>query len=202
MNLPTPEQCLNLFQDYQVPSHIREHCLNVRDLSLFLAQKLKEKGVSINLQLVECLALLHDLFKMVSLESLKPTKFHSFVFSPEEASMWQQLRERFPGLHEGEVAYQIFKEDYPELALALKSLSQPQENKSWEEALVHYADWRVFQNIVVTLDHRLAYLKEAYPQKDGAWQEDEKIVKLIEKKIFNHLDFEPTKLSEEFKNHG
>ncbi len=195
MLLPTEQQCLNYFKEYHVPNNIFEHCLNVRNLSMFIAEKFVEKGIAINLDLVNCLALLHDLFKVVSLKELKPNKFHNYPFNEDEIKMWKILREKYPGMYEGEVAYELFKEEFPEMALGLKKVSDPNVvDKNWEEMIVHYADWRVFQNKVVTLKERLDYLREMYPKESGTWEKDAEVIYSFENKIFAEIDIDPEEI--------
>jgi len=59
-NLPTREECFDIIQEYHVPSHILSHSLAVSKLAIFLAQKLKEKGLQVNVEQVERACLLHD----------------------------------------------------------------------------------------------------------------------------------------------
>ena len=198
--LPTEKQCLDYFKKYNVPNNIFEHCLNVRNVSLFIGGRLKENGVNINLDLVNCLALLHDLFKVVSLSELKPSKFHHYEYSEDEIEMWKQLRKKYLGMYEGEVAFEIFKDEFPEMALGLKRLSDPHiEDKTWEEFVVHYADWRVFKNKIVSIKERLDYAREVYPREKGAWEADEKIIRDFEGNILENVNINPYKLAEEME---
>lgn len=196
MNLPTEQQCLQYFEQYKVPMNIREHCLNVCVVAVFLAARLKEAGEPVNIELVKCTALLHDLFKMVMITSLKSDKYHQRVFSAEELAMRKQLRKQYPGLNEGEIAHLLFKDVYPELAVVIRNVGVPKKkDRTLEEAIVHYADWRVLRNKIVTLKERLDYLKEVYPREAKDWEEDEsiildfehKIAKLIGARLLEHL---------------
>lgn len=197
MKLPTEKQCLDYFARYNVPKNIFAHCLKVREVSVFLAAKLMQSGINIDQEFVSCLSLSHDLFKAVSLKTLEPNEFHKYPFSAEEIAARESLREKYPGKHEGEVAYEIFKDEYPEFALSLKNVSNPHhENPSWEEMIVHYADWRVFQEKVVPLSRRLDYLRQQYPRSDDAWNRYEKKIRQIEAKIFSNLSFDPERLGE------
>ena len=156
-----------------------------------------QSGIKIDQNFVSCLSLSHDLFKVVSLRALEPNKFHKYQFSAEEIAAWKSLREKYPGKHEGEVAYEIFKDEYPEFAVSLKNVSSPHhENPSWEELIVHYADWRVFQEKIVPLSQRLAYLRQQYPRSDEAWNSYEKKIRQIETKIFSNLSLDPERLDE------
>lgn len=198
MKLPTEQQCLNWYEEFKVPINVREHCLKVRDLSLFIAKELKKQGVNLSQELVECTALLHDLFKVVSLKELTPTKHHSYTFSAEETAMWRFLREKYPGMYEGEVAYLFFNDEYPELAFALKNVSDTKvKDKSWEELVVHYADWRVFRNEIVSLNDRVSYLQEAYPRGMEFWETEMNIIRSYEQKIGERIKSDLQNINEE-----
>lgn len=202
MRLPTEEQCLNYFEEYVVPKNIFKHCLKVREVAVFLAKKLTEKGLKINLELVDRSALLHDLFKAISLEELKPNEFYNYEFSEEEIAMWKKLREKYEGMYECEIAYEIFKDKFPELASTIKKASDPKnKNKTWEELVVHYADWRVLKEEVVLTEERLYYLKQRYPGHDFVWEGHGTDLLVDEGKIFSELKFAPTELTREFNKH-
>ncbi len=200
MILPTEEQCLDWFEEYKVPPKIKEHCLCVQKVASFLAERLSEKGITVKIDFVYCLALLHDLFKVVSLNSLVPTEKYPHKPTLDEIKMWKYLREKYPGLHEGEVSYLIFKKDYPELALSLRKVSTPGIiDRNWEEAIVHYADWRVNHNQVVSLKERLDYLKKTYPKCSEKWENDEKIILEFEQKLMGLINISADKLADEIK---
>ena len=201
MKLPNELQCLKYFEEYKVPDNIFQHCLLVRKISIFLANELKKSGMDINIELVECASLLHDLFKMASLKTLESNQFYQNNFTEEEVEMWKKLKETYPEKHENEIAYEIFKEEYPELALALKNVSDPHKrDKTWEEMVSQYGDWRVFQTKIVSISERLAYLKERYPRPKENWDNYSQFMLLMEKFIFSHLNFTPEKVAEMMEN--
>lgn len=200
MNLPTEKQCEDYFHQYKVPQNIFHHCLKVRAVSVFLSQQLKKSGIDVNLVFVERLALLHDIFKMASLEELKPNKYHHYIYVEEEVEMWKHLREKYHGKYEGEIAYEIFQNEYPELASSLKRVSdQSIEDLSWEELLVHYVDLRIFQEKVVSIAERMDYLQERYPREEPFWAKYLEKIKKQEAKIFSSLLFTPEQLKERFE---
>lgn len=204
IKLPTEQQCFKYFDDYNVPENILKHCLKVRKVAVFLANKLKNKlkesGADINIELIDRTALLHDLFKAGVISNLKPNKFHQQNFSQEELAMRELLRQKYPNMYEGEIAHAIFKEEFPELALALRNCSSLGNlNPSWEELIVHYADFRVLKEEVVPLDVRKAYLQEIYPAKEGLWDLYLEKMKEVESKIFSNVDFAPVNLATEME---
>ena len=202
MKLPTEQQCQDYFKQYVVPPNIVEHCQKVREFYDLLAIKLEESGIPINREFVSRLSLMHDMFKMVAIDNLQPNKFHQQIFTDEEREMWKKLRQKYPGMYEGEVACEIFKDQFPELALAIKEYNKAdKENHSWEELIVCYADCRTFRNQIVSLSERLAYLKEHYSGHDEKWDNRWIEIKKLEQKIVSIINLQP----EEIKlgvNHG
>ena len=59
--LPSRKQAIELLQKYNCPPKIINHCEEVAKLAVEIARKLEEKGVKVDLKLVEAGALLHDL---------------------------------------------------------------------------------------------------------------------------------------------
>ena len=201
MRLPTQKQCLDYFSVYKVPDNIFRHCCKVREVAVFLAKQLKEKKVTINVEFVSCLAYFHDLCKMVVITDFGKNKFHEdAVITSEQKEFWEEMQKKYPQHYEGEMAYQIFKEVYPELASSLRYVSSSKnEDPTWEQLTVHYADLRVLREKVVATSDRLAYLRQRYPREDGAWDKHEQKMRRQEQKIFSNLPFAPDELVEEMK---
>ncbi len=59
--LPSREQATALLRKYNCPTKVIKHCEEVAKLAVEIAGKLGEKGIKINLTLVEDGALLHDI---------------------------------------------------------------------------------------------------------------------------------------------
>ncbi|MCS7096486.1 MAG: TIGR00295 family protein [Candidatus Bathyarchaeota archaeon] len=59
--LPTREQAMQLLREAGCPDNVIKHCEAVTELALEIAKNCKEKGVNVNLSLVEAGALLHDI---------------------------------------------------------------------------------------------------------------------------------------------
>jgi len=201
MKLPTQKECQDYFTKYKVPDNIFRHCCKVREVAVFLARQLKEKDISLDIEFVSCLAYFHDLCKMVVITDFGKNKFHkNAVITPEQELFWQEMRKKFENHYEGEMAYTIFKDTYPELALSLKKVSSPKnESPSWEELIVHYADLRVLQEKVVLVSERLAYLRQRYPGSNEKWDKHEQTIRKAEQKIFSRINFHPDGLAVEIK---
>lgn len=65
--LPTRKECFDIIKEYRLPLHILKHSLAVAKLAVFLAERLKEKGVTVNVELVDRACLLHDILKVCDL---------------------------------------------------------------------------------------------------------------------------------------
>ena len=166
MKLPSVEEALALFQEYRVPGNILEHCKKVSELATRIAQKLSASGIPVDSYLVRIGALLHDWMKAVTLEKLEATKKFGYAPTQEEIAMWEKLRSRFKGKHEGEIAAELLRDKYPELAsfLLKKDLisKDPFKHRDWEMKIIHYADWRVLGAKVIPLSERMDDLFKRY----------------------------------------
>ncbi len=206
MRLPTKEECEKLFEQYKVPAHIRKHCQCVSAVATFLAQKLKEQRQQIDIHVVEQLALLHDFMKAVVLERLDDPPYN-YRPTAEEKAMHAALREKYQGLSETKVAYELLKEKFPEFArlfLALSTVTHDPAAEVPEEArLVHYADWRVMGEEIVPLARRMEYIRKKYSEwikkKNIDWEAAVMQQQAFENKIFNVLNFEPAELQKQVR---
>jgi len=169
MKIPTKQECLGLFKEYKVPSNILLHTKKVAEVALFLGKELRKKGIDVNLELVSSGALVHDLMKAVSLDKLEPSKKYKLKeVTREQLEMWKELRKKHAGKHEIEVTHEVLKDDFPEFAefiLKIGSIKDVPAEESWEEKLIHYADWRVFVDDIVPLKERLDDLYKRYNHK-------------------------------------
>lgn len=174
--------------------------MKVCEVSVFLARKLQAAGIKIDVELVARASLLHDIFKIAVLKDPNPNKFHPRAFTQEELAFREELRNKYPGKHESEIAYDILKEDHPRLALTILNEGNPHyTKKNQEESLIHYADMRVFRDDVVGLDKRFAYIKEKYCPEEELWNESLRSTLEMENNIFQHLNFKPEDLKREFE---
>jgi hypothetical protein len=204
MDLPTRRQVDALFEDYAVPKPIWRHCQAVAQVGRFLACELVRAGVAVDVDLVERSCLVHDLFKVATLEELDARPEWGYWPSHAETQAWRRLREQHSGKHETEILGVVLVDRFPEFAgfvSRLGSLEHPTYLfESLETKLVHYADWRVQHDIVVTLAERLEYLRRVYAregQRVGTrtWTQVELSEFALEAALFAALDFTPAELS-------
>lgn len=206
MKLPTRQQAEHYFEKFQVFDNIKNHCATVNKVAVFLAKKLQQSGEKIDLELVDRLSLLHDLFKAIVIKNLCPDPKFKCNPTKEQTEFWKTMQTKFSGRHETELFYEIFKKEFPEFAALMLHYGNHDiltSEKSPEEQIVHYADWRVFLDTIVSLKERTDDLYIRYKKKIGISEENktqwEKRLAdefAVEKSIFEKLDITPEKLSE------
>lgn len=207
MKLPSRTDAEAYFEDFHVPSNIRDHCFLVNKVAVFLAEELKAKGESIDLDVIDILSLLHDLFKPIVIKNLGVQPEFKCYPTQQQIEFWKEMQKKYPNDHETELFYKIFKEEFPAFAQLMLHYGNHDvftSQKSMEEQIVHYADWRVYLDTIVSLKERTDDLFLRYKGKIGA--QDEKKKELwkkrvadefsVEKKIFDTLEMNPEELKE------
>ncbi|MBD3249126.1 HD domain-containing protein [Candidatus Woesearchaeota archaeon] len=165
--VPSTEECKRLWDEFDMPENIRQHSLNVNKAAMQIAEKLKKAGEDIDLGLVNAASLLHDLDKFRTLDDVHN---HGHM-----AESW--LKER--GYNKvGEV---IRKHIVPEIMKDSKA--------GWEDKVVNYADKRVLNEKIVSLEKRFEYLRKRYRKFFSKDHEDAIIA--LEDKIFKKMDITP-----------
>ena len=144
--LPDKEACLAIMARYGMPAHVIRHSQAVCAVSLYLARRLGEQGLYLDLGLVQASALLHDI-----------TKAFSFNRPLDHALTGSKLLK-----HMG----------YPEVAAIVRqhvriSPSRPRGRIS-ETEVVNYSDKRVINDQITTLEERLNYIRERYARTPEA----------------------------------
>ena len=118
-NLPTRKECLAIIEEHHVPPHIVKHSLTAAKLAVFLAQRLTEKGIAVDVNLVDRACLLHDIVRICDFKELDCNRFEQTV-TAEDKAKWQQLRAKYEGIPHEHAAYDILKDKLPALALTIK----------------------------------------------------------------------------------
>lgn len=178
MKLPTRKECLKLLNEYKLLKNMQRHVLEVNKVANFLAKKLKEKRVDINLELVDRASLLHDLDKF---HTLKNKRGHGFI-----------------------AADILRKKGYKKLATIVNKhilssiLDKKTKLKIWEEKIVFYADKRVKGDRIVSLKTRFNDLKKRYGINKKVMDvivKSEPLVIRLEKEIFNKIGIKPKEIN-------
>ncbi len=209
-NLPTRKECLAIIEEHHVPPHIVKHSLAVAKLAVFLAQKLKEKGITIDVNLVDRACLLHDIVRICDFKELDCSRFGRPV-TAEDKAKWQQLRAKYEGIPHEHAAYDILKDKFPVLALTIKKhsyiavLDEEEKPNTWEEKLVYYADKRVMHDNIVSLEERLTeahkrnvFFYDTEAQSKIITAKVDPLIHSLEKEIFEKVGLDPVEITDEF----
>lgn len=176
MKIPDRELCFKYFKKYKLPENIIKHSLKVNEVAVFLARRLKEKGVNINIAAVDRASLLHDLDKIKTLKNDKHGLLTEEILRKEGYSSFGRLAKRHR-----------FKYIFAKL-------------KNWEEKIVNYADKRCVHDEIVTLKQRFAYLDKRYNiAKNKKSELGKKLFYDLEKEIFRKIKLNPNSLKSYIK---
>lgn len=209
-DLPTRKECFEIIRRCRVPPHIVKHCLAVAKLAVFLAHKLKDNAVAVNVDLVDRAGLLHDILRVCDMKESEYRQFEKPVTERDKAT-WRLLKERYDGICHEEAAGELLKAKYPALALAIKKhryaalLDEKDRPSTWEEKLVYYADKRVMHDRIVPLKERLQEAhKRNVPLCGTEAQSQIKTAKVdclifeLEEEIFSKIGLNPLEVTDEF----
>jgi len=175
MKLPSREKCFEYLKEYKLPENIVKHSLKVNQIAVFLARRLKEKGVLVDVSAVDRASLLHDLDK------IKTLKNHKHGIVTEEI---------------------LRKKGYASLGRLAKfhRFDYVLKLKTWEEKIINYADKRCVEDNIVTLKQRFAYLDRKYKiHKRKKSDLAKKLFLKLEREIFHKLKLNPNKLKDYIK---
>jgi len=213
-NLPTRKQCFGLLKKFGTPSHIIEHSLAAAKLAVFLAERLNEKGILVDVQLVDRACLLHDILRVCDLND-----YSRFEHCAADKAKWEKLKSQYKGICHEEATAALLRDKYPQLAEVIRKhrytaiAHQKDKPVTWEEKLVYYADKRVMHDRIVSLKERLEEAHKRYDDWgranahssldsfDYAQDKTVKIDRLIyklEKEIFDKIGLDPLAVTDKF----
>ena len=152
MKIPTIKECLKIMREHNLPKHIIAHSKAVCKVALEVVDKLEKKGIKVDKDLIVAGALLHDV-KRLDKDHVK-----------SGAELLESL-----GLKE---VARIVKTH------GLKHFEEEDFTpKTTEEKIVFYADKRVVDDKIVSLEERFKYLKEKYGTEDKLYHYTKKMEK-------------------------
>lgn len=145
MKLPSRGECIGWLKELEMPQNIFDHIMQVNRISVFLAEKIVEKGVKVDVDLVDRASIIHDIDKHLTLK----TGNHGFL--------GKEILEKkgFPNLAEFCVTH-----------LLTHILNH--EFSSLEHKIVFYADKRANGDKIVSLKERFDYFSKRYGSKSGS----------------------------------
>ncbi len=169
---PSREECLELLRACHVPAHIVKHSKAVAKLGVFMARRLAENGIGVDVDLVERACLLHDIFRVCEFPLEDFSRFEQPV-TEEDKAKWRKLKERHGGARHEDAACAYLRDAYPALAQTIRKhrytaiVDKEDRPRTWEEKLVYYADKRAMHDVIVPLQTRLdeAHRRNAFRRK-------------------------------------
>jgi putative nucleotidyltransferase with HDIG domain len=208
-SLPTRQRCFEIIKEHHVPSHILRHSIAVAKLAVFLAKRLVEKNVAVDVELVERASLLHDIARVCDFKEPDWGMFEQQV-TEEDKAEWAELRDRYGSVSHEEAAYDILKDEYPVVALAIRRgwymgmLDEKSRPSTWEEKIVFYADMRVLDDKIVPLQERLLeghkrniHLHGTKGQGRINTAKVDPLIYKLEEEIFGRIELEPEEAAQE-----
>lgn len=159
------KKCRDLLDKYGIYGKVLKHVKKVEEIATHLGAKLKEKEKNINLNLITTSALLHDIGKKVAdCTKMNHIEAGTIILKGEELPEHAEICRTHS-------IYAFYNdEEYP---------------KTWEAKIVNYADKRVIEDKIVTLDERLNYFRKKINKNHI--NKIEKNLKLLEKEIFEKI---------------
>lgn len=61
---PSREECFALLEEYKTPTHVIRHCVKVTETALKIGSALNEKGLNLDLDLIQGAGLIHDIARV------------------------------------------------------------------------------------------------------------------------------------------
>jgi uncharacterized protein len=147
--LPSRERAIEILKQNRCPQSVINHCIAVTDFALQITHKLQERGLTVDLQLVEVGAILHDLGR---------SKSHGVDHSLLGAQMAQDLGLSKPVINiiKRHVGAGITNEE----AAALGWPEDVYIPQTLEEKVVCYADKRINHDEVVPIEEEVKKLQK------------------------------------------
>ncbi len=180
-----------MIQACHVPTHILRHSEATAKLAVFLARRLVERGLDVDVELVEQACLLHDLFRVCDFP-LEDFRWFQQPVSEEDKAKWRQLKAEHGANRHEDAADLFLKDRFPVLADAIRKhrytalLDEDDCPKSWEEKLVYYADKRAMHETIVPLKERLeeAHSRSALVQTQAGRPRNTEMEEKVDARIF------------------
>jgi uncharacterized protein len=205
---PSLKECEEIQKKYCMPENIKKHCEQVSAVAVFLAKKLNENGIEVDVEILRVAGLLHDIarpldFADITKSYLPPTDV--------EIKTWQKLKEDYPNKFHHDAGYEIFKNDYPILAVVIRKHVHKallfDKPETWEEKILNYADKRVAHTNIVTIkerenEGRARWFNDHPNFKDQNVTEMDQVFELnvkFEKELFDIISIDPDNLKEELE---
>ena len=188
-----------LLKKYKTPDNVVLHIEAVTKVGVTIAKALEEKGLDVDVEVVERACLLHDMVRQVSFSDFSKV-------DPDLVAIYEEQKKKYGELGHKKAAEVILKEEgYPELGHVVRlhgfvEFGTDEGPKTWEEKILNYADKRVRHETIVGLIDRIDDIverhKDRFPDSGDLAEEKKKLFIELEKELFNKLDLKPSDLND------
>jgi len=161
-----------------------KHCLAVAKLAVFLAHKLKDNAVAVNVDLVDRASLLHDILRICDMKESEYRQFEKPVTERDKAT-WGLLKARYDGICHEEAAGELLKAKYPALALTIR--------KHRYTAILNALKDRLEE-----AHKRNVHLRRTRAQSEISTAKVDSLIFKLEEEIFNEIGLDPLEVTDEF----
>jgi len=155
MTIPSRPEAARLLRSLEPPEWFLRHACAVADVAAWLGRRAADRGLHVDVRLVDTGALLHDVDKLPAAGAGTPTLRHG-----DAAAAWLEARGW------GELAPVV--RDHPVTRLAEAGCEEWMRASSLEPLIVAYADKRAGQRLE-PMTARFASWHRRYP---GGWDDD------------------------------
>jgi HD superfamily phosphohydrolase YqeK len=190
--------------------HIVRHSKAVAKLGVFMAQRLVEHGIDVDVGLVERACLLHDIFRVCEFPLEDFSRFEQHV-TEEDKTKWRKLKELHGGSRHEDAACAYLKDAYPVLAKTIRKhrytaiVDSQDQPRTWEEKLVYYADKRAMHDTIVPLQDRLDEAHKRHAARRQAVGIDpaeiarvDAAIQELQTELFSQIGLDPDAVTSEF----
>jgi HD superfamily phosphodiesterase len=162
--IPSPALIDEWRAEVLLPEHIIHHCERVADSAETISNHCENRGMIVRKQAVIAAAKLHDLLRFVDFHhNGNPEK--NVQVTEKQQQKWQELQALYPAPHEEAVANFLKEKGYSligEIVRTHRGYHSPARTYSLEQMIVAYADKRVIENKIVSIDERFEDLDRRY----------------------------------------
>lgn len=163
--IPSPEEIHEWRTELKLPDRVCRHCDMVAKVATDLGSILLQRGVVLRPKALAASAALHDLLRFLDFNT---PQFFGHIPSRQESDAWNAARKEYADLtHEEACAQFLRMKGYPHVAEIVKThgLNTPNPpTMSIEQKVLFYADKRVKDDTIVTVDERFADFKKRYAE--------------------------------------
>ena len=190
------------YEEWSTPMHVREHCKQVANVAMQIANAFISAGEVLNINLINTAALLHDVSRLCDFKTFEKSQFNEPITERKWAK-WKSLRNLYKSVHHADISSDFFKDlGFVKTAEVIRThksaiiTEEPEALDTLEKKIVFYADKRCKHNEIVDLTERFRDGAERYAQfndtkKKKLFQEVEMLTFNLEKELFSLIDIGP-----------